>query len=87
MKQVFWTKIILDEFFALANLTEFEERIMRTRAAGWTITQQELAFHCSRSTINRTIKVLKCKYDAVQPYSAILPARKTCAQELYMDTH
>ena len=70
-----------------ANLTPIEEHILRTRAAGWTITQQAMEFHVSEATVNRTIARLKAKYDAVQQYSAILPPRKESAKELYMDTH
>lgn len=86
-REVLWTKIIMEEFIELGGLNPFEEQILRTRCAGWTITQQELAFHVSRSTINRTIKILKTKYDAVQKYSLILPPRKHSAQEEYMDSH
>lgn len=85
--QVIWSNIILNEFFRLANLTEEEQHIMRTRAAGWTITRQAIEFHMSVSKVNRIIKVLKIKYDAVQPFSTILPPRRKGATELYLDTH
>lgn len=85
--QVIWTKIILEEFIASANLTPLEEHVMRTRAAGWTITQQAMSFHVSEATVNRIVARLKKKYDAVQKYNAILPPRKESARELYMDTH
>lgn len=84
-RQVIWTKIILERFIELGNLTQFEEQIMRTRAAGWTRTKQANTFCCSLATIDRTIKVLKRKYDTVQKYDALLPPRKFSAKELYMD--
>lgn len=86
-KQVPWNNIILDEFVRLAALTGDEEKIMRTRMNGWTITQQSIEFGMSTATINRIIRRLKVKYDNVQPYSPILPPRRFSAKETYMDTH
>lgn len=86
-KQVPWNKIILEEFIELAELTEDEEKIMRTRVAGWSRTKQSMKLGMSMSTIDRIIRRLKAKYDFVQKYSAILPPRKFSAEETYMDTH
>lgn len=86
-KQVPWNKIILEEFIAQAMLTEDEEKVMRTRVAGWSIGKQSMQLGMSVSTINRIIKRLKIKYDNVQKYSPILPPRKTSVEETYMDTH
>lgn len=85
--QVIWSKIVLEEFIDAGNLTVFEEHIMRTRVAGWSITQQALKFNVSEATVNRTVARLKKKYDAVQKNNPILPPRKESAKELYMDTH
>lgn len=86
-RQVIWTKIIVEEFIRLGGLTDFEEQVIRTRAAGWTRTKQSMEFNVSLATIDRTIKILKLKYDLVQPYSTILPVRRVSSEELYMDTH
>lgn len=86
-KQVPWNKIILERFIELASLTEIEERIIRTRVAGWTITKQSLKFNLSVATVNNIIKRLKVKYDNVQKYDPILPPRKFSVKETYMDTH
>lgn len=85
--QVPWNKIILEEFVELAMLTKAEEQIMRTRVAGWTITQQSMTFNISEASVNRIIKRLKKKYDQVQPYSPLLPPRKYSKEEAYMDSH
>ena len=84
--QVIWTKLILERFIAEGNLTKFEEMVMRTRVAGWSRVKQHQEFHCSLATIDRTIRVLKRKYDEVQKYDPILPPRKFSMQELYQDT-
>lgn len=86
-RQVLWTKIILEEFIRLGNLTKEEEMIMRTRCDSWSIVQQATTLGMSVSTVNRIIRRLKKKYDAVQPYSPLLPPRKNSAEELYLDTH
>lgn len=83
--QVIWTKIILEEFIELASLDKTEEMIMRTRAAGWTRTEQAMKLNISLATVDRCIKRLKIKYDEVQQYSVLLPPRKESADELYMD--
>lgn len=84
-KQVLWSKVILEEFIRLAALTKEEEMIMRTRVAGWTITEQSMKLGMSTSTVSRIVAALKRKYDGVEPYSPILPPRKKSAKELYMD--
>lgn len=71
----------------MGALTEDEEKIIRTRVYGWTITKQAMTFGMSTAAVNRIIKRLKIKYDAVQPYSPLLPPRKFSAKETYMDTH
>ena len=86
-KQVAWNKIILEEFISLASLSKEEEMVMRTRVAGWTRTKQCMEFNMSMSTLDRIIKRLKVKYDAVQKYSVILPPRKFSVEETYMDEH
>lgn len=73
--QVIWTKKRLDTFVENASLSEFEERVIRTRAKGWSIVQQSIELNVSVSTINKTIKKLKEKYDIVADGEK-LPYRK-----------
>ena len=83
--QVIWTKFILERFIDVGNLTKEEEAVMRTRAAGWTRTEQSMKLGMSLSTIDRIIKRLKVKYDRAQKYDVRLPPRRQSSQELYMD--
>lgn len=85
--QVVWTKLIIETFVEEAMLTKDEERILRTRAAGWTRTQQAMEFNMSISNVDKIIKRLKVKYDMVEKNNVILPPRKFSTKELYMDTH
>lgn len=76
MKDIIWNKVILDEFIRLAILTETEEKILRTRIAGWSRAKQSMEFNMSESTVDCLIKLIRQKYDMVQPYSDVLPKRK-----------
>lgn len=67
--QVPWTKVILEEFIEQALLTEDEEKIMRTRIAGWSRTKQANEFGMSISTIDKIIHKLKKKYDRIMTES------------------
>lgn len=88
MRQVPWNLIIYEEFCRLAMLNEKERFIMRTRIMDeMTITQQADALNVSPETVRDMVRDLKDRYDAVQPYSDILPVRKKSKREEYMDTH
>lgn len=76
MNDIIWNKIILNEFIDLACLTETEEKILRTRIAGWSRVKQSMEFNMSVSTVDSVIRMIKLKYDMVQPHSTILPKRK-----------
>jgi hypothetical protein len=76
MKDIIWNKIILDEFIRLAILTETEEKILRSRIAGWSRVKQAMEYNMSVSTVDCIIKKINQKYDMVQPHSNILPKRK-----------
>ena len=76
MKDVLWNRIILDEFIRLAMPTEFEIRLIQSRMADQSRVQQSFEFSRSLPRVDAAIKSIRQKYDAVQPYSSILPPRK-----------
>lgn len=76
MKDILWNNIILDEFIRLASPTEFEVQIIRSRMADRSRVQQSFDFSRSLPRVDAAIKSIRQKYDAVQPYSSILPPRK-----------
>ena len=59
--EVIWTKLVLDRFIQLANLTEEEEIVIRTRAAGWSRVKQAMELNISISGIDRIISRLRKK--------------------------
>lgn len=73
MNKVPWNRVIVDEFVSLALLNEVDERIIRTRAAGWSQVKQSIALNMSSATLERRVRKLKEKYAAMLPYSDILP--------------
>ena len=76
MKDIVWNKILLEEFLSIATLTEIEEKVLRSKLAGYTISQQADIFNMSVSSINRVLKSIDEKYDDAEKYSFILPPRK-----------
>ena len=82
-----WTKLIVEEFIREGMLSKDEEFIIRTRAKGYTITQQADALNMSPDNISKKISLLKRKYDEVAKYDPLLPPRKISKQERYMDSH
>lgn len=75
--EVIWAKIVLERFIEQANLSEDEEIVIRTRAAGWSRIKQAMELNLSVSTIDRIISRLKRKYDEVQASDPILPPTAT----------
>jgi hypothetical protein len=61
-----WTKSMLEKFIEEALLTEDEERVLRTRVAGWSITKQSIELGISSSTVSRMIKNIRQKYMILQ---------------------
>lgn len=82
-----WTKLVLERFIELGNLTARQEHIMRTRASGYTIKEQSEMLGYSVQTIKREIANLKRIYDVVQRQDPLLPPRKYSPNEIYMDTN
>ena len=60
-----WTKTLLEDFISEGLLTEDEEKLIRTRIAGWSIVKQSMELNCSTATISRMIKKLRQKYDGL----------------------
>ena len=82
-KQIFWTKAVLESFIQEGNLNKRQEFIVRTRAAGYTISKQAEELHLSIDQVNKEIAELKKRYDVTQITSKILPPRCKNKTELY----
>lgn len=95
MKQLCWSKVILETFLEESGINDriklgddkarILEGIMRTRVAGWTIVKQASEFNISEDTVNKYIRELKELYDETQKHSIILPVRKPSKKEAELD--
>ena len=95
MRQVCWSKIILETFLEESGINDriklgddkarILEGIMRTRVSGWTVVKQAEEFSISIDTVNKYIRELKELYDATQKHSMILPVRKFSKREERLD--
>lgn len=77
-------------FFAdMANLNQTERDVLHCRVMGMTSVQTSMYLDgISVSAIDKIVKVLKVKYDAVQhEYPNELKPRRYSAEETYMDEH
>lgn len=82
--QVIWTRAVLEEFIRVGGLTDTEETIMRTRAAGMSRVEQSMKLGMSVSSVDRAILRIKKKYDEAAKWSPILPDRHKNQKETYM---
>ena len=75
-KDLCWDQIMLAEFRRLAILTEDEDKVLSGWAREWSIAKIANHYGMSERTVSRHLDSLRAKYDAVQPYSPLLPTRK-----------
>ena len=75
MNDIPWNKIILDDFRYLASLTKEEEEVLQDWAAGRTVVNTSMRRNLSIRQVERIRNQIRKKYDAVQPYTPLLPKR------------
>ena len=85
MKQILWTKKIVDTFIKEGMLTKEEREVLLLRVQGYTIAEQAEMLNISDSKVNRITRRLKIKYDALQNTIKELPKRTETTKELYRE--
>ena len=75
MNDIPWNKIILDDFRYLASLTQEEEEVLQDWAAGRTVVNTSMRRNLSIRQVERIRNQIRRKYDAVQPFTPLLPKR------------
>ena len=85
MKQILWTKKIVDTFIKEGMLTKEERDVLLLRVQGYTIAEQAEMLNISDSKVNRITRRLKIKYDALQGTINELPKRTETTKELYRE--
>ena len=83
MKQILWTRKLVDTFIKEGMLTEEEKEILLLRVKGYTIAETSELMNISDSKVNRIIRRLKIKYDNLQGTIEELPTRNETTKELY----
>lgn len=85
MKQILWTRKLVDTFIKEGMLTEEEKEVLLLRVKGYTIAETSELMNISDSKVNRIIRRLKIKYDNLQGTLEELPKRKETTKELYRE--
>ena len=85
MKQILWTRKLVDTFIKEGMLTEEEKDVLLLRVKGYTIAETSELMNISDSKVNRIIRRLKIKYDNLQGTIKELPKRKETTKELYRE--
>ena len=75
MNDIPWDGIVLTEFRNLAHLTEFEDAVLQDWVCDRSIVQSHFCHYVSSRTVDRAKRRIRAKYDAVQPFSPLLPKR------------
>ena len=80
-KQVNWTVPIYEEYISLVFMSDFQRDVMDLHVRRKTDIQIARELHCSESSVQRAIRECKNMYDAVQPFSRVLPKRRLTEKE------
>ena len=87
MKQILWTKKIVDTYIKEGMLTKEEIEVLLLRVQGYTIAEQAEMLNISYSKVNRITRRLKIKYDALQCTINELQNRTETTKELYREAY
>jgi hypothetical protein len=75
MKDIQWNKIMLREFESLTCLSDEEKEVLHDWAHGKSVVHTAMRCHMGETKVKDIRKALREKYDAVQIYTPLLPAR------------
>lgn len=76
MNDILWNKIAVAEFRSLACLSEEEDTILQDWADGKSVVNTSMKRNISTRQVDKIRNQIRKKYDAVQVYTPLLPARK-----------
>lgn len=85
MKQILWTKKIVDTFVKEGMLTKEERDVLLLRVQWYTIAEQAEMLNISDNKVNRITMRLKIKYDDLHGTIKELPKRTETTKELYRE--
>ena len=84
---VSWNEELYMMFVTKLMLSKTEREVLRLRIMEYTVSEIAEELHTSKSTVDRTVKRLRLKYDKLREMDSTLPPRRMSEKEIYMDTH
>ena len=75
MNDIPWNRIILSDFRSLACLTDEEKTVLQDWADGKSVVFTAMHRNLSTRQVERIRNQIRKKYDAVQPFTPLLPKR------------
>lgn len=75
MTDILWDRIKLREFKSLASLTPDEEAVLKHWSKGDSIVYTAMSLNMSPRTVDSIKARLRQKYDEVEAFTPLLPAR------------
>ena len=75
MKDIQWNKIMLRDFESLTCLSDEEKEVLHDWAYGKSVVHTSMRCNMGETKVKDIRKTLREKYDAVQIYTPLLPAR------------
>ena len=76
MNDILWNKVALAEFRDLACLSAEEDKVLQDWADGRSVVSTAMACSMSTRQVDKLRNQIRKKYDAVQPYTPLLPKRR-----------
>ena len=75
MRDIQWNRITVDEYVFLCQPDDQEMAVLSCWAAGESVAYTAYQTHMSDSSVEKIRARIRQKYDAVQPYTPLLPER------------
>ena len=77
MNDIPWNRIVLDEYRSLCPPTEEEDKVLTDWARGKSVVHTAMTHNMSTRLVDKIRCQIRSKYDAVQIYTPLLPARES----------
>lgn len=82
-----WNEGLYMLFISKMMLSRIEREVLRCRIMEYTVSEIADELGVSKSTVDRTVKKLRIKYDKLRTMDSTLPPRRMSEKEIFMDTH
>lgn len=80
-----WNENLYMLFINKMMLSRLEREVLRCRIMQYTVTEIAEELCVSKSTVDRTVKKLRLKYDKLRTIEPSLPPRRMSEMEKWMD--